>query len=966
MKQGSSTKLDLLAGNGEMRALMRAHDWTASPLGHPSTWPASLQIVLSLMLDSKFPMFVAWGPSLGFIYNDAYAEILGEKHPGAIGRPFQEIWSEIWNDISPFCDRALAGDATFRESLPLVMHRHGHEEQAWFTFSYSPIRDESGIVSGLYCACTETTAQVLAERRRAFQLELVDRLRGLTKASEITGVAAELLGRHLQVNRTGYAEIDAEERTVSVSRDWASADVPRIAGQTTSLCVFGPAVVAVLRSGTTLCITEIHADQRSATYAKAYESIGIRSMLVVPLIKAGRLTSIFAAGASLPRCWSDEDVALAEDVAERTWAAVERARAERALTRQLALERDRLQMLFAQAPGFMAVLRGPNHVFELANFAFMRLIGDRDVLGKPVRDALPEVEGQGFFELLDEVYSSVRPFHTREASLFLQQTPGGLPVQRFLDFVYQPVMEADGTVSGIFVEGYDVTERKLASQALHDSEQTLREGLLVGRMAVWKLNLATRHVEFSTNTHAIFGPLWKQGTAGLDSVHPDDVSRLREVARRAVEERSQYECLIRMIRPESGEIIWFEVRGRIVCDACGKPVFIRGISLDVTKRKLAEEALRAADCRKDEFLAMLAHELRNPLAPISTAAQILKMIDVDEPRVHQASAIIARQVEHMTSLIDDLLDVSRVTRGLITLEKQVLDVANIVASAVEQVRSLIESRHHCLTVQLPQTPVCVLADRTRLVQVLSNLLNNAVKYTHPGGEILLRMDLCNDQVTIGVRDNGIGISPELLPHVFELFTQAERSPDRSQGGLGLGLALAKSLMELHGGSISAHSLGLDKGSEFVLRMPRLAESMEQPGTAHGEAMTLSAGDALHVMIVDDNADAANSLAMLLQAAGYIVSVAYDAQEAMERACVGVTHIFLVDIGLPDMDGYELARRLRSFPETAHATLIALTGYGQTQDYQRSQAAGFDHHLVKPANAAKLSALLAQAGSLTDE
>ena len=288
------------------------------------------------------------------------------------------------------------------------------------------------------------------------------------------------------------------------------------------------------------------------------------------------------------------------------------------------------------------------------------------------------------------------------------------------------------------------------------------------------------------------------------------------------------------------------------------------------------------------------------------------------------------------------------------------------ASAVEQVRSLIESRHHCLTVQLPQTPVCVLADRTRLVQVLSNLLNNAVKYTHPGGEILLRMDLCNDQVTIGVRDNGIGISPELLPHVFELFTQAERSPDRSQGGLGLGLALAKSLMELHGGSISAHSLGLDKGSEFVLRMPRLAESMEQPGTAHGEAMTLSAGDALHVMIVDDNADAANSLAMLLQAAGYIVSVAYDAQEAMERACVGVTHIFLVDIGLPDMDGYELARRLRSFPETAHATLIALTGYGQTQDYQRSQAAGFDHHLVKPANAAKLSALLAQAGSLTDE
>jgi PAS domain S-box-containing protein len=959
MKRAPPTNFDLLSGSGDVRALMRIHDWATSSLGHPATWSPPLQNVVNLMLDSKFPMFVAWGASLGVVYNEAYAEILGKKHPGALGRPFQEIWSEIWSDISPLCERALAGEATFWKNLPLVMQRHGHDEQTWFTFSYSPVRDESGAIAGMYCVCTETTAQVLAERRRAFQLELADRLRGLTNPSEITGVAAELLGCHLQVNRTGYGEVDPEEKVVSVSRDWTSGDVPSIAGRTTSLDAFGPAMIAELRSGTTLRVPDIAADRRSAPYAKAYEIIGTRSMLVVPLIKAGRLTSILSVGASSPRCWSDEDVTLAEDVAERTWAAVERARAEAALTRQLALERDRLRTLFAQAPGFMAVVKGPEHVFELVNSAYMRLIGDRDVLGKSVREALPELRGQGFFELLDEVYSSGKPFHARDASVLLQQTPGAPAAQRFVDFVFQPVMEADGTVSGIFVEGYDVTERKLADQALHESEQMLREGLLAGRMAVWKLDIATRHVESSDSAREIFGPLWKKGTAGWDLVHPDDMSRLRQAARRGIEERSQYECLIRMIRPDNGETIWIEVRGKIVCDASGEPVSIRGISLDVTKRKLAEEALRAADRRKDEFLAMLAHELRNPLAPISTAAQILKLIDVDEPRVHQTSAIIARQVDHMTSLIDDLLDVSRVTRGLITLEKQSLDLGSIVASAIEQVRPLLEARHHQLTVHLPPAPAAVLGDRTRLVQVLTNILNNAAKYTHPYGEINLRVDLTEDQVAVGVRDNGIGIPPDLSPHVFELFTQAERSPDRSQGGLGLGLALVKSLMELHGGSVSAHSDGPGRGSEFVVRMPRLIEPQEEIEPAHADAETPIFGAAPRVMVVDDNTDAADSLAMLLQARGYIVSVAYDAEDALEQASAGAAQIFLLDIGLPEMDGYELARRLRSNPQTAHATLIALTGYGQSQDYERSQAAGFDHHLVKPADAARLSALLAE-------
>jgi PAS domain S-box-containing protein len=959
MNLASTVNLDLPAGSGEMHALIRSHDWANSPLGHPANWSSSLRTVVSLMLDSKFPMFVAWGPSLGFVYNDSYAEILGKKHPSALGRPFQEIWSEIWSDISPLCQRALAGEATFSENLPLLMQRHGHDEQTWFTFSYSPVRDENGAVAGIYCACTETTAQMLAQRRRAFQLELADRLRGLTTPGEITGIAAELLGLHLQANRTGYGEVDADEKSVSVSKDWTSAGLQSIAGKTTSLDGFGPAIVAELRSGTTLRVIDIHVDKRSAPYAIAYDSIGTRSMLVVPLIKAGRLTSILSVGASDPRRWTDEDVALTEDVAERTWAAVERARAEEALTRQLALERDRLRTLFAQAPGFMAVLRGPDHIFELANSAYMRLIGERDVLGKSVHEALPEVKGQGFFELLTEVYASGRPFHAREASLLVQQVPGAAPVERFVDFVFQPVMEADGTVSGIFVEGYDVTERKLADQALHESEAMLREGLMAGRMVVWKMDIASRRVEFSDSARDVFGQSWTKGSTGWESVHPDDLPQLQEAVRRAVEERSQFDLLVRMTRPDDGETIWIEVRGKIVCDGAGTPISVRGISLDVTKRKLAEEALRMADRRKDEFLAMLAHELRNPLAPISTAAQILKLLQVDEPRIQQTSAIIARQVEHMTSLIDDLLDVSRVTRGLITLDKQSLDLGSLVANAVEQVRPLIEAKHHRLRVRLPPSPVRIFGDRTRLIQVLTNLLNNAAKYTQQNGEILLRGEITSDSIAVTVHDNGIGIAPELLPHVFELFTQAERSPDRSQGGLGLGLALVKSLMELHGGRVSAHSEGVGKGSEFTISLQRLMEVPDQSSAICGVSENGSRRTALHMVVVDDNADAADSLAMLLQADGHRVAVAYSANDALKLAGIGPAQVFLLDIGLPDMDGYELARRLRSLPETRNTTLIALTGYGQAHDYDRSKAAGFDHHLVKPADAEKLSALLAK-------
>jgi signal transduction histidine kinase/CheY-like chemotaxis protein len=376
------------------------------------------------------------------------------------------------------------------------------------------------------------------------------------------------------------------------------------------------------------------------------------------------------------------------------------------------------------------------------------------------------------------------------------------------------------------------------------------------------------------------------------------------------------------------------------------------------ERDRAEEELRAADRRKDEFLAMLAHELRNPLAPISNAARILKMSDTSVPHVRETSDIIARQVAHMTGLVDDLLDVSRVTRGLITLSREPVNLVSIAAAAIEQARTLIDTRKHHLATDLPQELAWTYGDRMRLIQIIANLLNNAAKYTPEGGQITLSIQSQDANWVINVRDNGVGISASLLPHIFELFSQADRTPDRSQGGLGLGLALVKSLVELHGGTVSVRSAGAGMGSEFTVSVPKLTGPAPEQEMQAGAPAPALPNTMLNLLVVDDNADAADTIALLLEDLGYRVSVEYDAHSALETARAESPHVLLLDVGLPDMDGYELARTLRAMPQTAASTLIALTGYGQDDDVERSRAAGFDHHFVKPADLVELAALLA--------
>ncbi|KQN76377.1 hypothetical protein ASF04_25615 [Duganella sp. Leaf61] len=441
-----------------------------------------------------------------------------------------------------------------------------------------------------------------------------------------------------------------------------------------------------------------------------------------------------------------------------------------------------------------------------------------------------------------------------------------------------------------------------------------------------------------------------------DRIHPEDRSLVEAAVAEAIKNGERYDIDYR-IKQRSGKVVWVTAKGKMFSDARSGQQRFAGVAVEITEQKQMEEALLENDRRKDEFLAMLAHELRNPLAPIMAAAEVLRLAQFDEARVKQTSEIISRQGRHMTSLIDDLLDVSRVTRGLVTLDTIDLDAKRIVSEAVEQVRPLIEVRRHHIAVHICPESSYIRGDSKRLVQVVANLLNNATKYTPEGGAIDLKLAVRSDTVMITVEDNGIGMASDYLSKVFDMFSQAQRTTDRSQGGLGIGLSLAKSLVEKHGGSVKAESAGLGQGSRFTVSLPRISVSTTEIEIQPDRSDSIR-HSGLRIMVVDDNVDAATMLAMFLEAEGHQVIVEHDSRRALELARGNRLEAFLLDIGLPYIDGNELARRLRAQPESASSLLIAVTGYGQEQDKRSTSAAGFDHHLVKPVDMTQLALLLA--------
>lgn len=533
--------------------------------------------------------------------------------------------------------------------------------------------------------------------------------------------------------------------------------------------------------------------------------------------------------------------------------------------------------------------------------------------------------------------------------------------ERFWNAVSSPIFGDDGVLACISHSTTDVTSMIRAEAARSESEKRFRALVSASAEVVYRMGPDW------TEMHELEGRGLLQDThdarrSWIDGyIPPEDHELIHDAIAQAIHGKSVFE-LEHRVRRLDGTYGWTYSRAVPMLDDHGNIYEWIGAASDITDRKDAEEKLVESVRRKDEFLAMLAHELRNPLAPISAAAQLLQTTKLDEKRVQYSCKIIGRQIHHMTGLIDDLLDVSRVSRGLVDLDDIPLNIGAIVASAVEQATPLIASRRHTLNLHLPSDSDMVMGDEKRLVQVFANLLNNAAKYTPEGGTICVDIGVHDSHVVVDVIDDGIGMEAELTSRVFDLFTQGRRSSDRSSGGLGLGLALVKSLVALHHGSVTCTSAGIGKGSKFTVRLPRLFSDRRRSdrNADHGNAGKTR--HPLRVMVVDDNVDAASMLSMLLEASGHQVLVEHSPLRALERSRQEAPHVFLLDIGLPEIDGNELAQRLRAQPETAHAVLIAVTGYGQENDRQLTRAAGFDRHLVKPVNTAVLTSILAEIGT----
>ncbi len=781
-------------------------------------------------------------------------------------------------------------------------------------------------------------------------------------------------------------------------------------------------------------------------------------------------------------------LAVSRDVTAAHAADTERAR----LLREVQAANARMTDIFHQAPAFMCVFKGPRHVYELVNERYLQLVGNRDLVGQSIRDALPEIDGQGFFELLDRAYQSGEQFVGTDMPVMLQRHADAALEQRFIDLVFTALRDADGEITGLLVHGVDQTERKLAENRLFASRERFAKIVAQAATGVVEMdpqgritlvnqkycdmlgyteaeligmNMADvtapdslkqsldrigglkaggpgfvidKHylrqdgvlVPATSSVNALRGPDGEfQGVVAMVL----DTTETREAAEklRASEERyrtlfesmDQGFAVIEMIldadgRPDdyrflemnamfkrhtglvdvTGKTVrelvpsldrfWFDTYGKVALTGEAVrfenevPAMERWFDVyatriggagslkvallftDITERRHAEAQLRQlaadlsdADRRKTEFLATLAHELRNPLAPIRSGLGVMRLAGDNPAALLKVREMMERQVGHMVHLIDDLLDIARISGGKLELKRERADLKRVLSSAVETSQPLIEAARHHLQVTLPDAPLAIDADVTRIAQVVANLLNNAAKYTPAGGRIDLSVRQDGAMAVIAVSDSGVGIPADSLKSVFDMFKQVERHMDRAQGGLGIGLSLVRRLVEMHGGTVSAASAGAGLGSTFEVRLPLATGDAAAPAPRRQDAATGQL-EGLRILVVDDNVDAALTLSMILEAGGHVTRVVHDGITALGAAKEFLPQVAFLDIGMPGLNGYETASAMRRTPGLEGVTLVALTGWGTDSDRLRSSAAGFDHHLTKPAQLRSVQDLLA--------
>jgi signal transduction histidine kinase len=1131
---GSSSSLAFLTGGGETGARLRSLDWACHPLGAPEQWPQSLKTIVRVMLDSRYAMWMAWGPQLTFFCNDAYLPTVGLKRDWVLGARSDEVWKEIWPDIGPRIEHVLtSGEATWDEGLLLFLERSGFAEETYHTFSYSPVYDDLSRISGMLCVVTEVTERVVGERRLRVLRDLAAQAMGVDEVASSCRRAVQVLAQYpLDLPFCALYVLDADSRYAR--RASLSAPMPEEwFPETLSL---PPPPSRDPWKLVALCATEERQSIDDLSQLD-FEVTGLSwpghatRAVVLPLTNPGqdRLVGFLIAGVSPRRAFDDAYAAFLNLVAgqlssgianaqayeaerERAEALAEIDRAKTAFFSNVSHEfrtpltlmlgpiedmtadvtlpevtRRRVELLHRNS---LRLLKLVNSLLEFSRIeagrvqatylptdltaltadlastftSAMEMAGlklkidlqrlpdpvyvDRDMWEKVVLNLLSNAFK---YTLRGEIEVTLRE-ENGHAEMSVRDTGIGIPpeaVPKLFERFYR-VEGAEGRThegSGI---GLALVHELVK---LHGGTVTAQSRLKEGTTLIVRIPLGTTHLApervgaakshqapvvsarqfveealrwlpetVSTSAEAPPMAMKMTRTPTPQDAHPraavhgsrvivaDDNSDMRAYLRELLESRYKVEAaadgqaaleaarreapdlivsdvmmprmdgfaLLRTLRADpqlrdvptillsarAGEEAVIEGLDAMADDYLVKPFSAReliarvGAQLQLARmRREAQVALELADRQKNEFLAMLAHELRNPLAPIRNAGEILSRTLPSESPGHAMVAMVKRQVSQLTRLVDDLLDVSRITQGRVELQCRPVDLSGVVSQAIETAEPLFQARQHEVSIVSSYRALYVNGDMARLVQCVVNILTNAAKYTDTGGKIRVETRAEDTDAVITVADSGVGISAELLPRVFDLFVQGERTLDRSLGGLGIGLSVAKRLIEMHMGRLTAASPGLGQGATFEIRLPRLERPHEVGGRGEGLKAT-----AKRILIVDDNADAANSLAQVLALDGHAAEAMYSASAALKWAASFAPDVVLLDLGLPEMDGYEVARRLRQRPEFVGVRIVALTGYGQSEDVRRSREAGFDDHLTKPVDFGALERVLAGSAS----
>lgn len=854
----------------------------------------------------------------------------------------------------------------------------------WSLTNVSLVRAPDGRPQSIVALVMDISGRKRAEAQAAFLADLGQRLAPMTKTHDIVQTTVTALGGFLDAHRCYFIECLPSENRMVISDDWVRDAESSVAGPR-ALYDFGDEAWWQAVSRGDLAIADVAESPLVADRVAAYQARGVRSYAVQPLKRNGLWTTVLVVTDTRPRRWTRDELRLIENVVARTWPLVERARTEAALESSEA----RFRALFDDASDgiFVADASGRYTDVNGAGCAMLGYTRDELLTFSTADMRSPEPHAGAALSagaiLRGEVRRTERTFVRKDGTIFIgeihaAQRPDGSLQEMVRDITTRKRVEEglritterqrllwEATAVLLTTEEPDAMMRALYAKIapplaldvyvnfmVTDAGDGLRlesyEGIsddeargiarldlgeaIAGTVALTRESLDMSFVQQSDDPRT-----WLARSFGLRTYTCSPLlagQQLLGTLAFASRRRDRFD-------PEELEFL---------------QTITRYVTVAYERLRLVRE-LRTADRKKDDFIALLAHELRNPLAPLRNGLQVMRLAGEDAAVIAQARAMMDRQLTHMVRLIDDLLDISRITLNKMELRRTRVRLTDVINAALETAREAIEASQHQLMLTLPEEPVLLDADLTRLAQVFSNLLTNSAKYTRPGGRIWVTAIVVDHDVIVTVADTGIGIPPEALPNIFDMFSQVDRSVERSTGGLGIGLALVKGLVSMHGGAVTAASDGQGRGTTFTVRLPMLERFPEAAAEPVVEVARPSSTRRRKILVVDDHRDSAESMEMMLDLLGNDVRLAHDGLEALELADRFRPDVILMDVGMPKMNGYEATRRIRQQSWGRGMIIVALTGWGQEADRSESHEAGCDRHLVKPIDPDDLKALL---------